>query len=679
LSGVDAVVTHEWPIKTGRVAFSPDNSQLLQALPGGGVEVVNLATGVPQHIEGSANSTAMGPVGFDSVGDPVQLTFVSPSRLDVNSLTADPASVSLQLLQDSVGDDVSRRWEQASDDDRSRYVDALDAIAQSTPDLSRIVAWHGIPETESGPDTSSGVVCLWGTQSARVLRQIPSDQSSLAISPDGSVFGIARTDGNVDLYTADPDIPFATVATALNKLSAISIGLDPRYLRKDSDGPFSGYVLAAADEWGTVAVWDLSIPTPLNLFRKTIHTINAVRFSPDSRMLAVVGHRSTRIWDTFNGSHILNLGRTHYRPDVVWSPDGSMIAVPGDASGEIAGARAWDIEDGRGIQTLRGLSSSAARIVFSRDSKRIAALANDWTVAVWDVPADNLLRCFRVPEGHFVDNCGMQFSRDGTSFYFSAKTTMTHWDVATGALIKRWKLPDGRQDRIGITADGRVMLMRCDLRDVNSDPDPSVEPSPRVYYLRDMTEGGRIVAEWKDLPGKPFRITGTPDGQYFAFDGTDPDADPGANRVTVILNGHTGDEIWRGLTTNEAQNPQMPVAGTAGILLQRVQHANDDVISRLVRLSDGMETARLPIICNALSPSAKFGIHAGSEEQWCDLYDIGTSRRLVRLELPSLPSDYECNFSPDGRYAAWANQDGTVSVCNLKQINEQLKQVNAGW
>jgi WD domain, G-beta repeat len=623
----------------------------------------------------------MGPVGFDALGDPVQLTFVSPTRFDVNSLTADPASISLELLQDSVVDDVTRQWEQASVEERAKIVDALDAIAQSTPELSRIVAWHGIPETESGPDTSSGVVCLWETQSARLLREIPSDQPSLAISPDGSVFGIARTDGNVDLYTADPDVPVATVAIGLNSVRAISIGLDPRNPRQDSDGPFTGYLLAAADEWGTVAVWDLSIHAPLNVFRKTVHTINAIRFSPDSRMLAVVGHRSTRIWDTFNGSHILKLGKTLYRRDVAWAPDGSMIAVPGDAPDEIAGARAWDIEDGRGIQTLRGLSSAAARVVFSPDSKRIAALANDWTVGIWDAADETLVRCLRVPVGDFVDNCGMRFSLDGSSFYLSARNAMTHWDVATGELTKRWELPYGLQDRIGIAADGRVMLMRFDLRDRDNEAaaEASDRLAPRTYRLRDMGDDAQVVAEWKDLPGKPFRITGTPDGRYFAFDGTDLAADRGADRVTVILKGHTGDEIWRGPTVNVAKNPQMPVAGAAGILMQRVQHANDDVISRLVRLSDGMETVRLPFLCSALSPKAKFGIHTGSGEQWCDLYDIGPRRRLVRLELPSLPSDYECNFSPDGRYAAWANQDGTVSVCNLKQISNELKRIDAGW
>jgi hypothetical protein len=36
-------------------------------------------------------------------------------------------------------------------------------------------------------------------------------------------------------------------------------------------------------------------------------------------------------------------------------------------------------------------------------------------------------------------------------------------------------------------------------------------------------------------------------------------------------------------------------------------------------------------------------------------------------------------FSPDGRQLAWGNGNGSVSVCDLEEIQRRLAEVGLGW
>jgi hypothetical protein len=36
-------------------------------------------------------------------------------------------------------------------------------------------------------------------------------------------------------------------------------------------------------------------------------------------------------------------------------------------------------------------------------------------------------------------------------------------------------------------------------------------------------------------------------------------------------------------------------------------------------------------------------------------------------------------FTPDGQSVVWCNEDGTVSVCDLKAVDQRLTEIHLGW
>ena len=52
-------------------------------------------------------------------------------------------------------------------------------------------------------------------------------------------------------------------------------------------------------------------------------------------------------------------------------------------------------------------------------------------------------------------------------------------------------------------------------------------------------------------------------------------------------------------------------------------------------------------------------------------------RPLVRIGLER--GQVSFRFTPDGQSVVWCNQDGTVSVCDLKAVNQRLSEVGLGW
>jgi WD40 repeat protein len=43
------------------------------------------------------------------------------------------------------------------------------------------------------------------------------------------------------------------------------------------------------------------------------------------------------------------------------------------------------------------------------------------------------------------------------------------------------------------------------------------------------------------------------------------------------------------------------------------------------------------------------------------------------------PSSVREVFNSDGRFLAWGNEDGTVSVCDLQEMRQRLGALKLGW
>src|SRR5439155_2148694 len=123
--------------------------------------------------------------------------------------------------------------------------------------------------------------------------------------------------------------------------------------------------------------------------------------------------------------------------------DGRRLAV----STEHNGISLWSLEQGRGLQTFRGLTTPMEKICLAPDGRWLAGLSHTWEVGLWEVATGRLRAVYEVPEGVTADNAALALSADGRRLAYCAGTEARCWDVVTGKELRRWQgLPPGFVD-----------------------------------------------------------------------------------------------------------------------------------------------------------------------------------------------------------------------------------------
>ncbi|MCA9069253.1 MAG: hypothetical protein KDA84_10040, partial [Planctomycetaceae bacterium] len=341
------------------------------------------------------------------------------------------------------------------------------------------------------------------------------------------------------------------------------------------------------------------------------------------------------------------------------------------------GTKLWTLEDSRGIHTLRGMSHSGAKVAFSRDGTLLAALMNDWRVGIWDVQQKKLRHRLQMPAGFYVDNAGLQFTPDGSHFLFSAGTKMTAWDMKTGELRCEWKLPPGLADQIGVSQEGEIRLMRGETQNKTGGPFSDNPPSidPRVIRLRVMSWDGTMTTR-KTINRFPlhFHRSGTTrDGKYFVIKGVKGNGESSV----LVVGGEAGHEIYELPATYPSSSSPLIIADQSNCLLQIHNDPEHNIAASLFQLNDGKRLPGLPYFCGAVEPNIRFGAMANGLTT--DLYDLKESRHLLKMQSAVKASSYQSQFSPDGKLFAWARLDGTIAVCDLERVNQELKTIEMGW
>ena len=127
------------------------------------------------------------------------------------------------------------------------------------------------------------------------------------------------------------------------------------------------------------------------------------------------------------------------------------------ASGE-GGMHVWDLEMGRGIQTLRGLCAPIANVCIAPTVDRIAALSHDWQIGVWNLKSGFLERVLDAPKGILADNAALEISPDGRRVFFAAGSEARLWDLTTGQ-ERAWNLVQrGICDAAAFDASGKSLF-----------------------------------------------------------------------------------------------------------------------------------------------------------------------------------------------------------------------------
>jgi WD40 repeat protein len=161
--------------------------------------------------------------------------------------------------------------------------------------------------------------------------------------------------------------------------------------------------------------------------------------------------------------------------------------------------------------TLRGDTGRITHVTFARDSRRLAMVADNGTVYVWDVRSGRVLDL----RGHRGVVYGSRFSPDGTRLATAGRDSVAGlWDAATGGVVARLSA-DGDIDYVQFSPDGSRLLTAGGAR-------------PRVWDGRT----GRFLFPLEGHESRSGPGAFSPDGQWIVTGGWEPRA--------RIWDGHTG-------------------------------------------------------------------------------------------------------------------------------------------
>jgi eukaryotic-like serine/threonine-protein kinase len=672
LSGLDAHVLTSFSPGGDQVLFDPDGRRLLiSSIHIDGFRGEVHGTTVYDTLTGARRETKIkqgGPVAFGHDQTPLQLTpsRTNPLILDLWDLARERVIANLSI---PASDEVTSERQDHSASTISALTMTADglAIAVSVRDNSgrfRVYAAHG--------------------EQNRQLVRIPLGLWKLALSPDGSLLAGTDERGSVRVWSLSRAVEACPPLKSRLPVDSLAFGRNPR-TTSGASGPHDlnaggkHWWLAAGDVGGSVAIWDTR-SGELHVRLETHGTnIQALAFSRDGTTLAAGGHSEAALWDVATGAKLIALKALQFCLGFDFSPDGQRLAAttavptspnfPRDKS-EV---QVWNLDNGRGIRTFRGLSAPCQQIAFSTDSRYVAGLTNEWLIAIWDGTAGVLKHVLYPPEGFIADQSAMAFLSDGSRFVFASGAHATLWDVESGSVIDRWNLPVGLCNRLTSRASGELVLTRVETKS-NRAPVRGADYSqhPRVVRIRALQNAGKVklLAEVTQFNRHVFACDVTQDGRQVVVDGMIIDAQ-GERHAITAFDGMTGKPLW---TIPRGTNPFQGKLcfDASGEFL--VASTNDNGLHSLLKLPSREVVASLPgdvavsrgarefVTRNPTPPSAEPGTYVSK---------LGADRPMLVLRdlLRSTVNNYA--FSHDDRFLGLGKVDGTIDVVDLDFIRKR--------
>jgi hypothetical protein len=345
----------------------------------------------------------------------------------------------------------------------------------------------------------------------------------------------------------------------------------------------------------------------------------------------------------------------------------------------------WVIEEGRGIRTMRGLIAPIAKVIFSKDGRRVAALSQGWRAATWDVVADRVLAVVEGPPGFSADNAGMAISPDDRRLALAAGREAQVWDLDTRRRLRTRSLPAGLCDALAWDDAGRLLLARSEKReDLGLFKDDDWRANPRVVRLRDLNapEADRPLLTLTAGNRATLNLALDADGRRLTTSHLD-DGPDGLRRVLMVTDIRSRRECWRVHRGADAAWALVYFAiDPAG---KWVRLALDGPGERY-SLVDAVTGRLVGTTGRTGFPSPTAGVLASfapGPTNWaprgCTVFhDFDQPCVTIGLD-ERIPADVGIAFSYDGRLLGFGTTDGSVLVCDLEAVRERLSRVGLGW
>jgi WD40 repeat protein len=525
-------------------------------------------------------------------------------------------------------------------------------------------------------------VMVWDVEPRRLRHQLTGKATALSFSDDGELLAGGDEGGRIRVWSLLSGQRVFDRSQGRNTIHCFSFTRNPR---RDPDG-HQGWLLAAGDAGGSIVVWDLAMQMPVSRCHGSEFNVYALAFSPDGTTLASAGRsgETTILWDWATARMLLTCSSNLSQfSGLAFSRDGRRLATGHQFLHDpvFSHVLILDLDTGRGIRVLRGLTSPVGQMLFSPDGKRMAALSHDWQIAVWDLTSGHLDAILDAPKGYTTQDAGLAFSGDSREIAACAGREAKLWDLGSGKTLRSWPLPPGLLDQLAFCTSGHLIAFRCETLDGKNVPiDNDFTLFPRVGRIRDLLGSEPLgpIVEFRGFNRRVFGAVAHPEGRIFVVAGWH-DGPDGRYRGIKALDWMTGGELWSmRYGTLDEQHESLVIEGAGDLATVRSWDGSKTRVS-LLDITTGKELCRLDRPQGVHSPDWRYAVRAASGWQGISLHDRD-DRLLVTLGIDrKMASAIIRPFSSDGRRLAWGNADGSVMVADLEEIRARLGRVGLSW
>uniref|UniRef100_A0AAQ5ZDC2 Autophagy-related protein 16 domain-containing protein n=1 Tax=Amphiprion ocellaris TaxID=80972 RepID=A0AAQ5ZDC2_AMPOC len=276
--------------------------------------------------------------------------------------------------------------------------------------------------------------------------------------------------------------------------------------------PFPASVRTSFTEAPSGVCAEVRVPsTALHVFEAHDGEVNAVRFSPGSRLLATGGmDRRVKLWEVVAGESGALTGSNAGITSIEFDSAGSYLLA---ASNDFA-SRIWTVDDYRLRHTLTGHSGKVLSARFLLDNARIVSGSYDRTLKLWDLRSKVCMKTVFAGSSCNDIVCTEQCVMSG---HFDKKVRF--WDIRAESIVRELELL-GRVTSLDLNHD-RSELLTCSRDDLLKIIDLRTNAVRQTF----SAQGFKCGADWT-------RVTFSPDGSYVAGGSAD-----GALYVWNVLTG----------------------------------------------------------------------------------------------------------------------------------------------
>ncbi len=587
-----------------------------------------------------------GPVCFSIEGIPLQFVHIGGGRFALRE--TDTGRIRKQF--DLVGDPVTGY-------DRHPVL----AIAA---DGSKVAAAVKLAEGE-------GRWAVWEVTSGNQLGICDGLITALAFSPDGKCIATSDEEGDTVLRELSGLRQIMKLPGTRAVIHCLAFAQDPRVDYRNELMRYA-WLLAAGGGNGTITVWEISSGRQKCRCVGSNYDVYALAFHSESGLLASGGHDEVRIWDIGTGSAVLRSGSAaevdlFYIRSLAFSPDTQRLVVATQNRWRPPSVSVWKVQPDRGIQTLRGLAARVSRLWWSPDGKRLAGLAQNWELAVWQLPAGILTHLFEAPIGESADNAALAFHRDANRFAFATGKEVRLYDLAQRRMIHSWHVPMGAADSLRFEDEDRLLYLHSE-----SDPDRGIRRKWALYDLQvSDTKGPTPILRQQEVNLITWETWLPPGGGCFLVTtGTKHDEPPWNIEARSMTNNAV---IWHYSVDVQLQEGQAFFDPSGRFLAYDEADGNT---TSLLNLPDGTLLRKMPGSAHAISPSGnQFVLSLPNENGFVfQGEDAEGHATRFRLDMEFHPEESP-QFSPDSSRLAWGTSEGVVLVADLEEVQRRLRSV----